>query len=230
MKKLLSILALLMATSMLIWFAGCGGDATDDCADNVAPAVQSVVPDGGSISLNTTITVSLSKAVTSMSITLGGAAITPATTDDRVYTFTPTTEGDGQALAITATDACDAGLEPPYAGATFNVAAPDTTAPEIDDSACAPANGDSGVDPADVTEEIVIVFTEDMGDVTVASFEPADATIDDSLDGNTLTISFLGGYSLGNETEVTVELEGTDLAGNALADGSYSFTTMAKEE
>jgi hypothetical protein len=231
MKKLLSILALLMAASMLIWLAGCGGDDDDDdCADNVAPSVQSVVPNGGDIALNTTITVTLSKAVETISITLGGAAITPNTTDNRVYTFTPTAEGNGQALAITAEDACGDALDPAYGGATFNVAPLDTTAPTILGNQCVPKNGDTGVDPADVTEEIIIKFSEAMKKVSVDSFEPSGATIDDSLSGDTLTISFLGGYSLGNEEEVSVELSGEDLAGNALGDGSYGFTTMAKEE
>ncbi len=230
MKRTLSILALLMAASMLFWLVGCGGDDDDDdCADNVAPKVASVAPNGGTVSLNTTITVALNKAVDSISITLGGAAITATSTDKKTYTFTPTAEGAGQALAVTAEDSCGDGLDPAFAGATFDVLAEDKEAPTIKGSDCDPKDGDSGVDPADVAE-IKIVFSEDVKDIEVVSFEPSDANVDSSVDGATVTINFLGGFTLGNETEVEVELRGTDLAGNPLADTKYSFTTMSKEE
>ena len=230
MKKLMSILALLMAASMLFWLAGCGGDDDDDddCADNVAPSVVSVVPNGGSIAANGSITVTLSKSVDSATITMGGAAVTPTSADQKIFTFTPPAEGNGQALAITAEDSCGDGLDPAYAGVSFDVIAPDTTAPTIVNGDCEPENGEDGVEPAGI-EEIVIVFSEEMKVAEVIAFEPEDAKIDTELAGDTLTISFLGGFSLGNEQEVTVELTGEDIAGNALADDEYSFTTMAKE-
>ena len=142
MKKVLSILALLMAASMLFWLAGCGGDDDDDdCSENVAPKVNSVAPNGGPVSLNSTITVTLSKAVDSASITLGGAAITANTSDNKVYTFTPTAEGTGQALAITAEDSCGDGLDPAFAGASFDVAPLDDVDPELLGDDCEPENG-----------------------------------------------------------------------------------------
>ena len=232
MKKMLSILALLMAASMLFWLVGCGGDDDDDdddCGDNVAPKVASVAPNGGTVSLNTTITVALNKAVDTITITLGGDAITASSTDNKTYTFTPTKEGAGQALAVTAEDSCGDGLDPAFAGATFDVLPEDKEAPTIEGGDCDPKDGASGVDPADVTE-IKIVFSEDVKDIEVTSFEPSDANVDPSVDGATVTINFLGGFALGNETEVEVVLSGTDLAGNDLADTEYSFTTMAKEE
>jgi hypothetical protein len=227
MKKILSILALLMAASMLFWVVGCGGDDDDDdCGENVAPQVSSVVPASGSISLNATITVSLNKAVDSIAITLGGDAITPATTDNKVYTLTPTKEGAGQALTITAEDACGDSLDPAFAGASFDVAAADSTAPELVGGDCEPADGADGLDPADITE-IVLVFSEDLADVTVDMIEPSE-NISATIDGDTVTVEFLGGWSLGNEQEVQVEIAATDLAGNA-ANLEYGFTTMAKE-
>lgn len=227
MRKVLSIFALLMAASMLFWLAGCGGDDDDDdCADNVAPKVNSVVPAGGVVSLNTNITVSLSKPADSISITFGGAAVTPTTTDNKVLTFTPTKEGAGQALAITAEDACGASLDPAYAGATFEVAAADSDAPELVGDDCEPKDGADGLDPVDITE-IVLVFSEELASATVDLVEPEE-NINAVLDGDTVTVEFLGGWSLGNEVEVDISIAAVDLAGNT-ADLSYGFATMSKE-
>jgi hypothetical protein len=220
MTKVLRIFALLTAASMLLWIAGCGGDDDDDeCADNAAPEVT-LSPNGGDIFSNTVIKVSCNKAVDSVDVS-GGVT---ATGSGKEWTFS-LAEGAGQSVTVTATDACgDTG----QASATFNVGAQDTEAPTIVDGDCEPENGATGVDPADVTEEIIIVFSEVMGEVTVESMEP-EINISDDLDGDTLTISFLGGASLGNETEVVIELSGEDAAGNALEDDEYTFTTMAKE-
>lgn len=227
MRKVLSIFALLMAASMLFWLVGCGGDDDDDdCADNVAPKVNSVTPDGGTVSLNTNITVTLSKAVDSISITFGGAAVSASTTDKKVYTFTPSKEGAGQALAITAEDSCGASLDPAYAGATFEVAAADADAPELVGDSCEPKDGADGLDPVGITQ-IVLAFNEALSDVTVDLVEPSE-NINATLDGDTVTIEFLGGWTLGNEVAVEIKIAATDLAGNA-ADIDYGFTTMAKE-
>ena len=228
MKKLLSIIALLTATLMLFVLAGCGGDDDDDddCADAPAPSVKSVTPPGGNISSNSTITVEFSKKMKDVTITINGAAVAATSGDNKVYTFQPGQEG-ALALAISGTDDCDQALDPGYAGASYTAAAPDSTAPEIDDGGCDPENGDDGIDPADV-EEIVIKFSEVLKAAEVTSFEPEDAKIDSSLDGDTMTIAFLGGYSLGNEMEIAVELAVEDLAGNT-ADLDYEFATMAKE-
>jgi hypothetical protein len=226
MKKLVSIFALLMAASMLFWLAGCGGDDDDDdCTDNVAPSVVSVTPNGGTIASNGTITVTLSKPVKTATITLGAASATSA--DNKVYTLTGLAEGAGQALSITAEDDCGDTLDPPFAGLTFDVIPEDNTPPELVGGDCEPEDGEDGVDPASV-EEIVIVLSEDCKVAEVTSFEPEDAKIDTELDGDTLTISFLGGFSLGNEQEVNIEIAAEDIAGNT-ADLEYSFTTMAKE-
>jgi hypothetical protein len=163
MKKVLSIIALLMAASMLFWLAGCGGDDDDDdCADAVAPKVNSVSPNGGDIFLNTTITVTFSKAVDTVTITLGGAAVTP-TVAGNAYSFTPTKIGDNQALVIAASDACFDALDPAPAAVSFNVGEEDTTDPELVGGDCEPEDGEDGVDPADVTE-IILVFSEDISD------------------------------------------------------------------
>lgn len=231
MKKVLSIFALLMAASMLFWLAGCGGDDDDDeCADIPAPSVASVVPASGAIASNTTVTVTFSKVVTSATIAINGTAVAATSTDNKVFTFQPNQEG-ALSLTIEATDDCDQGLDPPFAGASYTAAAPDTVAPSIDDAACDPKNNADGVDPTGY-ETITITFDEPMGSAEVVSIEPAidpAPTQALSADKTALVISFLGGYKLSNEMEVAIELSGVDLAGNALATTSYEFTTMAKE-
>ena len=84
------------------------------------------------------------------------------------------------------------------------------------------------MDPADLEEgeEIVLVFSEPLGDVTIDMIEP-DEKIVDEIDGDTVTITFLN-WSLGNEQEVEIEIAAEDLAGNT-AEFDYGFTTMAKE-
>lgn len=218
MTKIFRILALLMAASMLLWIAGCGDDDDDDdCADNVPPTVV-LSPAGGNIASNTVISATCSKVVDTLTVS-GGVVATSA--DNKVWTFS-LPEGS-QSITVDATDSCgDSGS----ASGTYTVSAPDTTAPEIDDGGCDPENGADGVDPADV-EEIVIKFSEPLGSAEVTNFEP-EANIDSELDGDTLTISFLGGFSLGNEQEVVVELDIEDLAGNT-ASVEYEFATMAKE-
>jgi hypothetical protein len=225
MKKVLSIFALLMAASMLFWLAGCGGDDDDDdCADNVAPKVT-VAPNGGDIFLNTTITATFSKAVETVTITLGGAAVTP-TVAGNAYSFTPTKIGDNQALAITAEDSCGDALEG-YTAVSFNVGEEDTTDPELVGGDCEPEDGEDGVDPADVTE-IILVFSEDISDDSTFAMVEPEENINAVIDGDTVTIEFLGGWSLSNEQEVELEGAIIDLAGNT-ADIEYGFTTMAKE-
>jgi len=222
MKKLLSIITLLIAASMLFWIAGCGGDDDDDddCASNVAPTVT-LSPAGGDIFSNTVITATCSKPVDTLTVSTGATATPDA--NKKVWTFS-LAEGDGQAVTVDCTDACgDSGS----ASGTYNVGAPDTIPPELVGGDCSPEDGADGVDPADI-DEIVLVFSEALSGVEITTFEPADAKIDTDLDGDTLTISFLGGWSPGNEQEFVIEATAEDLAGNT-ADVEYSFTTMAKE-
>jgi hypothetical protein len=223
MKKLLSIITLLMATSMLFWFVGCGGDDDDDdttCDGNIAPTVT-LSPAGGSISSTTKISATCSEPVETLTVSTGATATPDAA--KKVWTFS-LAEGNGQAVTVTATDVCEATGE---ASGTYDVGAPDTTAPKLVGNSCDPKDGADGVDPADV-EEIVLVFDEALSGAEITDFQPSDAKIDTDIDGDTLTISFLGGWSLGNEMEVSIEVSVEDTSNNT-ADITYSFTTMAKE-
>jgi hypothetical protein len=220
MAKIFRILALLAAASMLLWIAGCGGDDDDDdCAENVAPTVA-LSPAGGDIFSNTVITATCSKPVDSL--TVSGAAASPTSSDNKVWTFS-LPEGSAT-ITVDCTDSCgDTGS----ASGTYTVGAPDNTPPELEGGDCEPEDGDDGVEPADV-EQILLVFSEDIASAEIQSFEP-EANVQATPDGNEVLIEFLGGFSLGNEQEVVVEITVADLAGNS-ADIEYSFTTMAKEE
>jgi hypothetical protein len=218
MAKIFRILTLLVAASMLLWIAGCGGDDDDDdCANNVPPTVT-LSPNGGAIGSNTVITATFNKAVETVTAT--GAS--PTSTDKKAWTFTLPV-GDGQTVVVEGTDLCK---ETGSATATFNVGAPDTTAPSLVGGDCEPKNGDDGVDPADV-EEIVLAFSETIANAEVTSFEPT-ANVQAKVDGSKVTINFLGNFSLGNEQEVVVKMTVTDASNNS-ADIEYGFTTMAKE-
>jgi len=220
MAKIFRILALLVAASMLLWIAGCGGDDDDDdCADNVAPTVT-LNPAGGAIASNTVITAACTKAVDTVTVT--GAAATPvADAAKKNWTFN-LPEGSAS-ITVEVVDACG---DSASASGTYTVSAPDTTAPSLVGGDCDPKDGADGVDPADVSE-IVLVFDEDLGSAEVTNFEP-DGNVNPKVDGDTVTIEFLGNFSLGNEQEVVVEVTVVDLAGNS-ADIEYGFTTMAKE-
>jgi hypothetical protein len=217
MRKTLSIFALLIAASMLLWIAGCGGDDDDDdCEDNVAPTVT-LSPAGGAIASNAVVTATTSKPVDTLTVS-GGVT---ASGSGKNWTFS-LAEG-AQSVTVDATDSCgDSGS----ASGSYTVTAPDSTAPDLDGGGSDPKDGASGVDPADV-DEIVVKFTEPLKTAEMASFEP-DVDVDSSLDGDTVTISFLGGATLSNEQEIEVEFNIEDLAGNT-ATVTYSFTTMAKE-
>jgi hypothetical protein len=220
MTKIFRILALLAAASLLLWIAGCGGDDDDDeCAENVPPTVT-LSPAGGDVFANTNITATCSKVVDSLTVSTGAAA---TSSDNKIWTFN-LAEGNGQAVTVTATDACG---ETGEASGTYDVGAVDPDPPELVGGDCEPEDGDDGVDPADV-EEILLVFNEDIATAEVQSFEP-DANVQATPDGAEVLIEFLGGFSLGNEQEVVVEIKVTDFAGNE-AEVEYSFTTMAKEE
>ena len=217
MRKTLSIFALLIAASMLLWIAGCGGDDDDDdCADNVAPVVT-LSPAGGAVASNAVITANVSKPVDTL--TISGGVVAAGSGKVRTVSLA---EG-AQSVTVDATDSCgDSGS----ASGSYTVTAPDSEAPDIASSGSDPKDGASGVDPADV-DEIVVKFTEPLKAAEMASFEP-DVDVDASLDGDTVTISFLGGASLSNEQEIVVEFNIEDLAGNT-ATVTYTFTTMAKE-
>jgi hypothetical protein len=224
MKNFLRISALLTATLMVFLMVGCGGSDDDTTKDTLKPTLASSTPaSGGTMASNGTVTLVFSEKMGSATVN-GAAAVNSG--DGKTWNWSATGLSAG-ASTLKVGGADVAGNKLDEVSISVTVTAPDTTAPDIA-ATSAPKNGATGVDPATVTK-IVIVFTEAMGEAKVDSFEPADAKIDSALSGDTLTISFLGGYKLSNEMTVKATLSGKDKAGNALKTTTYTFATMKKE-
>jgi hypothetical protein len=226
MKRFLRIFALLMAASMLLWIAGCGDDDDDDddADDTTPPALVSSVPAaGGTQAGNAAVTLTFDEDIASATVVSGGTgAAVPAGT---VVTFTPSPALPAGAVTLVISVKDAAGNET-QATVSYTATTPDEIPPELDAAACVPADGESGVDPAGMTE-LVIAANEDLSDAKVTSTDP-EFRFTDKVEGKVLTLTFLQ-YSPPNETTVTVGLDITDLAGNT-SSVEYSFTTMAKEE
>ncbi len=225
MMKLLKFSALLMAAFLVFVMIGCGGEEEEE-GDKTPPTLVSASPASGSeLAANASITLVFSEKM--KSVTVPGGVVDLG--DGKNVTVKPSGEWATGALTLNVSGEDMAGNALGATTLSYTVKAADKEAPKI--ASADPANKATGVDPAKVTE-IKIVFTETMKDAKVASAEPSDfaAKINAEFDKDkTLTIKFLGGFKLSNETEYKITIEGTDLAGNALADTAYSFTTMKKE-
>jgi hypothetical protein len=234
MTKVLRILALLTAASMLLWIAGCGDDDDDDDEKGPPPEVASIsVAEGDSIAGNASIVITFSKSMESADVAVTDATGTVAIAG-KVATWTPSADMSAGEHTLTGTGTDKEEQTVDFGPVKFTATAADNEDPTILDDDCVPENGDTGVEPTAVTETVTIKFSEDMGSVTIESLVPEESKSEE-LVGDTLTITFLGGISLGNETTVTIGLSGKDLAGNNLggSDGAiveYTFTTMKKEE
>ena len=227
MRKLLSILALLTAASMVLWIAGCGGDDDDDVVE--PPVFESwSITEGQELAGNATITATFDKSVTSATITVTGAAGTTVAAG-KTATWTPT--GDIPAGAHTATvDAeNDGGSLEGAVPVNFTAIAPDVTKPTLVGASCDPKDGASGVDPADYPETIVATFSEALKSATITGKDPDFKSTDElSADGKTLTIAFLQ-YTMPNETPFTITIEAIDMSNNSDT-LEWTFETMAKEQ
>jgi len=231
MKNLLRFTALFTAVLMVVVIVGCAKEEEEK--DTTPPKITSCsVTEGAKVPGNTIITITFDEKMKEATITVTGA--TGATALDptgKTATWTPSPDMSVGAhkLTVTGKDVAGNNLDPAGATVNFEAIVPDTTKPKIDDAACDPDNGASGLDPGKITA-IKIVANEKMKDFKMVSFEPKDAKVDSKFDGDkTITISFLGGYKLGNEMEIKVEVSGSDAAGNPLETTSYGFTTMSKE-
>jgi len=230
MKNVLRISALLTAALMVFIMVGCGGSDDEGDKDTTAPTLVSSTPaTGASIAANGTVSLVFSEAMKDVTVA-GAAGAVALGADGKTAVWTPTGNMPTGNVTLTIGGSDKAGNALTAATIALTVKAADTTPPDIDAKASAPANGATGVDPATVTK-IVIVFTETMSEAKLDSFEPKDAKVDAKFDGDkTLNISFLGGYKLSNEMEIIATVSGKDGAGNALTTTKYTFTTMKKEE
>ncbi len=225
MKKLLRISALMTAALMIFIMIGCGGD--DEEKDTTPPELKSASPaSGATLPANATITLTFSEKMGSVTVSPGTATLGA---DGKTATVAPAGERPAGALTISVNGSDVAGNAMTAASLSYTVTASDKDAPKIDDAACDPKNGATGVDPAKVSE-IKIVFNEPMATAKLDAAGDLEGKVSAEFDKNkTLKVSFLGGFKLGNEMEIKLTISGTDLAGNALATTTYSFTTMKKE-
>jgi len=226
MKRLLKILALLMAASMVMWMFGCGGDDDDDNddGDTVPPTLQSTSPTAnGTQAANAAVTFTYDEVIAKATVTSGNGTAVAAGT---VVTVTPSVSAGAVTVSV---DVEDAAGNVTSSSVNYTATTPDTTPPALDGASCDPKDGADGVDPADYGEKIVIAFSEALKEAKVASTDPNfNFTPELAADGKSLTINFLK-YSMPNETEFTIKIAATDLANNS-AELTYSFTTMAKEQ
>lgn len=224
MKKLLRISAMITAALMVFVMIGCGGDEEEE-GDTTAPEFVSASPaSGAEIAANAQVTLTFSETMGSVTVTGGTVTLSGKTA------VVAPAGGAWASGSLTVTGEDKAGNALAAVSLTYTLKAADSTAPKIDDAACSPKNGASGVDPASVAE-IKIVFNETMSEAKVEAAGDLDGKISPEFDGDkTLTCKFLGGFKLGNEMEIELTIAGKDSAGNALSTTSYTFATMAKEE
>lgn len=227
MKRSLGIFALLTAASMLIWIAGCGEDEEEE--KGPPPEVNAVsAAEGSEVAANAAITVTFSKAMKDVTITVSGATGSVAV-DGKTATWTPSPDmpAGAHTLTGTGTDMEDQTVD--IGPVNFSVIAADNEAPKLDGGNCDPKDGATGVDPANYPEKIVIAVSDNVSvtEAKVTATDPEFNFTEELADGN-LTVNFLK-YSMPNETEFSLTVVAKDGAGNE-AELSYSFTTMAKEQ
>jgi hypothetical protein len=215
MKLFFRTLAIVMAALLAVSLVGCGGD--DDPEDVVA-AFQSAEPaDGGSVASNGKITIKFDKNPGTVSSDVGTVSGTGTS-----RTIAGPFEGDSVTVSITWENGPDGG-EGSHT-LTYTVTAADETPPTVTDSS--PEDGETGVS-ADL-KEVSVTFDETVtGDLMLLD-DGDDLKWTQEIDGNTITLNFIAGKELGNETEYTIAGTVSDGAGNE-TDVDITFTTEAKE-
>lgn len=211
---------------------GAGGGGGE--VDTTAPEVLATVPSDNAADVpnSSVLQVLFTEPMDPASVTL---AVTPAVAlgtaswnaGGTLATWTPAAVLPlGTSFTATASGADPAGnvLAAPYVFTFSTAALPDTEAPTLESSS--PASGATGVAP---NTRLRLTFSEPMatGSVAVAT-SPAIAQGagtwtdgDRTVTWNTPTTSWAAA------TSYRVQVTGTDLAGNALADAGLAFTTSA---
>ena len=247
------LFCLLLVISFLALMSGCDEDTTPL---EHPLRVVSVAPSGGDIATNSIISVTFNNAMESVRIYVLDSpwnpcfTLTGATHFIGGKTATWTAGGEWESfmpageitLMITGTDIFGQELEE-YGPISFTMHHPDCAPcmlcmpPRIVGNECDPQDGETGVDPEKYSEEIIIVFSESMGNVEVVDTDPL-FNFTANLNERAFTISFLDGYTMPYETRYSIELSGADLAGNSIMGydwekcepelPEYSFTTKAE--
>lgn len=216
--------------------------------DNTPPAVAQTVPNDGAtqVALTSAIRVTFSESIDGATVTgstfkvaSGGSPVPGALSYDaasRVASFTPSsplTAGAAYAVTITTgiTDVAGNPLAAPVIFSFTAAQAVDHTQPEI--ASRAPAPGDTGVA---VSSPIRVGFNEPMNQSSISNNTfslsvtgGASVTGVVSFDPSTRVATFTPSSPLLNSQSYTVRVTSgiTDVAGNPLADETWTFTTSA---
>jgi methionine-rich copper-binding protein CopC len=209
--------------------AGGGGEI-----DTTAPEVLATVPSDNAADVpnSSVLQVLFTEPMGPSSVTLSvtpGVTLGPASWNagGTLATWTPAAVLPlGTSFTATATGADLAGnaLATPYVFSFSTAALPDTEAPTLESSS--PASGATGVAP---NTRLRLTFSEPMatGSVAVATTPAVAQGTGTWTDGDRTVTWNTPAASWSAATSYRVQVTGTDLAGNALADAGLSFTTSA---
>ena len=233
------------------WLFACGGGGgSGDTEDTTAPALESTTPTNGSsdVELDSNITATFNEELDPdtvnadtfvVAIASDGQSISGVVSFDSsalVATFNPDADlPDGEAIDVTLTSAItdlagNALADGEDQDFSFITIAVDSTAPT------ASILPEDGAENVAVDTVIVVTFDEPINIVTVNpdSFSVSGAVSGDvsgdlGFDADNAEVTFTPDASLANGEEFTVTLTSTieDLAGNAFAGETTSFTTIA---
>lgn len=211
---------------------GAGGGGGE--VDTTAPEVLATVPSDNAADVpnSTVLQVLFTEPMDPASVTLAvtpGVTLGPASWNagGTLATWTPAAVLPlGTSFTATATGADLAGnaLAAPYVFTFSTAALPDTEAPTLESSS--PASGATGVAP---NTRLRLTFSEPMatGSVAVATSPAIAQGTGTWTDGDRTVTWTTPAASWAAATSYRVQVTGTDLAGNALADAGLTFTTSA---
>ena len=180
-------------------------------------AFVSASPASGGLAANGSIIITFDNNPGDVTVTGGGTV----STSGKTRTISPPAAGyPAGALTITISWSNGDGSH----DLTYTVIVADQTAPEVKSSS--PKNDEEGVS-VDL-EEITVTFTEPIIGALMLLDGNNDLNWEQSIDGDTITLTIIAGAQLGNETEYTIAGTVKDGAGNK-ADVEITFVTEAKE-
>ena len=240
--KFWGVLALIISIMFVVGMVtviGCGDDDDDDAAndddddaanddddDDVGPPPATDVTvnpaAGATVPSNQEFTLQFNEGVTAA--TANGQAATGAGRDWTVAPFGGT--AGSQNLTITWTNR-DGSSGNKSAG-TYTVDDPDTDPPVL--TAQTVSDGDADVDPAAINQGgLRFDFDEAVsGTVTLTDEAGASLNWQESVAGQTATLTVIAGQELANETTYKVEIKVTDGSNNPL-ETTITFVTKPKE-
>ena len=209
------VFAALFALSLMV---GCGGGDGD--GDTAAPdaAFSSATPASGDLASNGSITVTFDNDpgdVTASAGAVSGAGKTRTIAGP----FTP------GALSLTISWTNGGGSHT----LTYNVTAPDTTAPTVTGGTI--SDGAEDVDPEAINGDgkIEVEFSEEVsGNIALQTEGGDDVGWIGKVEGMKGTLDLVKGKEIGNETTYVIKGKVSDAAGNE-TEVSVTFTTKGKE-